>query len=78
MLLEYATRMDNKAIFKRLGFVLSKINPNATALIDHCKKDISQGNSQLDPQLKGKRLIKKWRLWLPESFEKQMNWTDHD
>lgn len=77
-LFEYATKMDNKAIFKRLGFVLSKINPNATTLIDHCKQNISQGNSQLDPQLKGHRLLKKWRLWLPESFEKQMNWTDHD
>lgn len=78
ILLEYAKRMDNKAIFKRLGFVLSKINPNATALIAHCKQNISQGNSQLDPQLKGMRLIKKWRLWLPENFEKQMNWTEHD
>jgi predicted transcriptional regulator of viral defense system len=77
-LLEYAIRMNNKAIFKRLGFVLSKINPNATALIDHCKHNISQGNSHLDPRLKGNRLLKKWRLWLPESFEKQMNWTEHD
>ncbi len=78
ILFEYAMRMNNKAIFKRLGFVLSKIKPDAIALIEHCKQNISQGNSQLDPQLKGNRLLKKWRLWLPENFEKQMNWTDHD
>lgn len=78
ILLEYASKMNNKAIFKRLGFVLSKIKPDATALIEHCKQNISQGNSQLDPKLKGNRLLKKWRLWLPENFEKQMNWTDHD
>lgn len=78
ILFEYAARMNNKAIFKRLGFVLSKIDPNATILINQCKQNISQGNSQLDPQLKGNRLLKKWRLWLPENFEKQMNWTDHD
>jgi predicted transcriptional regulator of viral defense system len=76
--LEYASKLNNKAIFKRLGFVLSKIKPDATILIEYCKKNISEGNSQLDPQLKGHRLIKKWRLWLPENFEKQMNWTDHD
>lgn len=78
ILLEYASKMNNKAIFKRLGFVLSKIKPDTTALIEHCKQNISQGNSQLDPQLKGNRLIKKWRLWLPENFEQQMNWTGHD
>ncbi|MBI5274812.1 MAG: type IV toxin-antitoxin system AbiEi family antitoxin domain-containing protein [Chlamydiales bacterium] len=77
-LLAYASRMDNKTIFKRLGFVLSKINPNATALIDYCKQNISQGNSQLDPTLKGNRLLKKWRLWIPVNFEKHMNWTEHD
>ena len=77
-LLEYASRMDNKTIFKRLGFVLSKIKPNASALIDFCKQNISQGNSQLDPSLKGKRLLKKWRLWIPENFEMQMNWTNYD
>lgn len=78
ILFEYASRMNNKSIFKRLGFILSKVNPNATALIDHCKQNISQGNSQLDPHLKGTRLLKKWRLWIPENFEKQMNWTNHD
>jgi len=78
ILFEYASKMNNKTIFKRLGFVLSKINPNATALIEHCKQNISQGNTQLDPHLEGTRLLKKWRLWIPESFEKQMNWTKHD
>ncbi len=78
ILLEYAAKMDNRAIFKRLGFVLSKILPRDTALIEHCKKNISQGNSQLDPALKGTRLVKQWRLWIPEDFERQMNWTSHD
>ena len=76
--LEYASKMNNKTIFKRLGFVLSKIHPKATLLIDHCRQNISQGNSQLDPGLKGNRLVKKWKLWIPENFETQMNWTEHD
>jgi len=78
ILFEYAAKMNNKSIFKRLGFVLSKISPNATALIEHCRKNISQGNSQLDPHLRGNRLVKKWGLWIPENFEKQMNWIGHD
>lgn len=76
--LEYALKMNNKAIFKRLGFILSKLNPSMTELIEYCKQNISQGNSQLDPNSKGHRLIKKWRLWIPESFEEQMNWIDYD
>lgn len=75
ILVEYASKMNNKTIFKRLGFVLSKITPNAIALINRCKQNISKGNSQLDPYLKGNRLHKKWNLWIPEDFEKQMNWS---
>lgn len=78
ILLEYALKMGNKTIFKRLGFVLSKIRPQETALINHCRQNISEGNSQLDSSLKGIRLVKKWKLWIPENFEKQMNWTEHD
>ncbi len=70
ILFEYAIRMGNRTIFKRLGFVLSKIRPQETTLIDYCRRNISQGNSQMDPTLKGTRLVKKWKLWIPEIFEK--------
>ena len=69
ILTQYAQKMNNKAIFKRLGFVLSKIKPDETHWITQCSRQLSQGNSQLDPASKGKRLIKKWRLWIPEGFE---------
>lgn len=77
-LFEYVKKMNNKAIFKRLGFLVSKLKPNSIELIKNCMQNISQGNSQLDPGSKGKRLIKKWNLWIPEGFEMQMNWADHD
>jgi predicted transcriptional regulator of viral defense system len=69
MLIQYAEKMNNKAIFKRLGFVLSKLKPNENHWITQCLEQLSQGNSQLDPASKGKRLIKKWRLWIPEGLE---------
>ena len=74
-LLEYANQMKNKTIFKRLGYLLSILKPSETDLINQCKKRISQGNSQIDPSLKGNRLIKKWRLWLPEDFENTLQPT---
>jgi predicted transcriptional regulator of viral defense system len=69
ILIQYAEKMNNKAIFKRLGFVLSKLKPDETYWITKCLEHLSQGNSQLDPASKGKRLIKKWRLWIPEGLK---------
>ena len=74
-LLEYADQMNNKTIFKRLGYLLSILKPAEIALIEQCKQRISQGNSQIDPSSKGNRLIKKWRLWLPEDFENTLQST---
>lgn len=68
-LIQYAEKMQNRAIFKRLGFILSKIQPQEDHWIAYCLTHLSQGNSQLDPTSKGERLIKKWRLWIPKGFE---------
>lgn len=68
-LIEYAEKMKNKTIFKRLGYLLSVFKPTEPSLIDQCKERISQGNSQIDPTSKGNPLLKKWRLWLPGDFE---------
>lgn len=70
LLMEYAAKMKNKTIFKRLGYLVSIFKSDETALIDQCRINISQGISQIDPSSKGHRLIKKWRLWLPEDFAK--------
>ncbi len=69
LLLEYAFKMNNKTIFKRLGFLLSILKYEDTAFIEQCQQNISLGNSQIDPSSKGKRLVKKWGLWLPNDFE---------
>lgn len=68
-LIDYAQKMDNKAIFKRLGFLLEIFKPTASEVISKCLSHISKGNSQLDPNLKGHRLVKKWHLWIPENLE---------
>ncbi len=67
-LVEYAEKMNNKTIFKRMGFILSRIKPQETQLIAQCQERLSKGNSQLDPSSKGQRLVKRWGLWVPEGL----------
>ena len=69
ILTQYADKMKNKTIFKRLGFILSKTKPQEVNWITYCLGHLSEGNSQLDPSSKGKRLIKKWKLWIPEGLK---------
>lgn len=67
-ILDYAKKMKNKTIFKRLGFLISLIAPDKKDIIEHCLQNMSKGNSRLDPDLESPRLLKKWRLWIPQSF----------
>jgi predicted transcriptional regulator of viral defense system len=69
ILTQYAGMMKSKTIFKRLGFILSKIRPQEVNWIAYCLERLSEGNSQLDPLSKGRRLIKKWKLWIPEGLK---------
>ena len=70
ILLDYAKQMQNKTIFKRLGFLLSHIGFEDQKILSFCLENISKGYSQLDPSTKGHTLVKKWRLWIPEWFKK--------
>ena len=63
-LIEYADRLANGAVFKRLGF-LAERNGNAAALLEICKSRVTKGNAKLDPSLKTDRLLSRWRLWVP-------------
>ncbi|NGX49974.1 MAG: hypothetical protein K940chlam5_01583 [Candidatus Anoxychlamydiales bacterium] len=69
ILIEYAKKMKNRAIFKRLGFLLSIIKPEEKDIINKCIQYLSKGNSKLDPKLRSRRLVKKWNLWIPENFD---------
>jgi len=69
-LLEYAERLDNGAVFKRLGFLLERFAAEETELIDQCQSRLTKGNSKVDPSLTADRLITRWRLWVPENWAK--------
>ena len=68
LLIEYAKRLGNGAVFKRLGFLLERFASGEQAAINACRKQLTKGNAKLDPALGADRLITRWRLWLPKSW----------
>ena len=71
LLIEYADRLGNGAVFKRLGFLLERIAPENSLFIDACRKRITTGNAKLDLNLGADRLITRWRLWVPNSWTRE-------
>ena len=71
LLVEYAGRLDNGAVFKRLGYLLERYAPGEIEAIKACRARLSAGNAKLDPALPSKRLISAWRLWVPAGREKR-------
>lgn len=67
LLVEYAERLGNGAIFKRLGFLAERYSMTST-LVKKSRVRLTKGNAKLDPALQGTRLISKWRLWIPPSW----------
>ena len=69
LLINYAKLLNNKAVFKRLGFLLEQYAPKELAAINMCKEQITISKTKLDPeQRKNGKLITRWRLWVPENW----------
>lgn len=68
LLIEYAKRLGNGAVFKRLGFLLERFALDQTSFINDCKAPLTTGNVKLDPALESDKLITRWRLWVSESW----------
>lgn len=71
LLIDYAKRLKNPAVFKRLGFLLEQYAPEEIKIIEVCKKQITVSKVKLDPQLDtDNKLITRWRLWVPKNWNK--------
>lgn len=66
-LIQYAEKLGNGAVFKRMGF-LAETLPNQNAIVEACRKRLTQGNAKLDPGLDCPRLVRAWRLWIPKTW----------
>lgn len=62
-LFEYIKRNNNRAVYKRLGYLIETLKIDAPELLNACKINKSSGFTNLDPSLpiKGK-IIRKWNL----------------
>jgi predicted transcriptional regulator of viral defense system len=67
-LIGYAEKLGNGAVFKRLGFLASRI-AGKESLAEACRQRLTEGNAKLDPALPCRRLVKSWRLWIPKNWE---------
>ena len=68
-LIDYAERLGNGAVFKRLGFLIEN-EPERQALADACLERLTKGNAKLDPALDCPRLATRWKLWVPEFWSR--------
>lgn len=73
LLIEYALKLGNGAVFKRLGFLASQLLGEAHPLVANCKANLSKGNSKLDPAQKADKLVTKWQLFIPANFQIENN-----
>jgi predicted transcriptional regulator of viral defense system len=67
-LLAYAERLGNGAVFKRLGFLGERLRAPAD-FVEACSERLTKGNAKLDPTLPAPRLVKRWRLAVPDSWK---------
>src|SRR5713226_821987 len=70
LLVEYADRLGNGAVFKRLGFIAERFTPGEKALIEACRARVTKGNAKLDVSLPADKLVSRWRLWVPANWAK--------
>lgn len=63
LLLDYAHKIGNRTVFKRLGYLLEAMKTKDSTIIEACRKEISSGISLLDPTAPQKgRFMRKWNL----------------
>ena len=62
-LVEFAKKLGNKTVCKRLGFILESSGLDTPELLAFCRDNVSAGYSRLDPTIRRKgRLLRKWNL----------------
>jgi predicted transcriptional regulator of viral defense system len=66
-LVTVAEKLGNGAVFKRLGF-LAELEGKQDALVAACQARLSKGNAKLDPAMPCRKLVKRWKLWIPARY----------
>ncbi len=67
LLVQYAEKLGNGAVFKRLGFLAERTGI-ANQLVQGCLSRLTTGIAKLDTALGGHQLVARWRLHIPSSW----------
>lgn len=67
LLIDYSEKLGNGAVFKRLGFLAEQHGEDQ--LVAACHARLTKGAIKLDPTLDCKRLITRWRIWIPRHWK---------
>ncbi|MBV9604955.1 MAG: type IV toxin-antitoxin system AbiEi family antitoxin domain-containing protein [Solirubrobacterales bacterium] len=63
VLIDYGDRLANRALFKRLGYLLELLGVDAPELVAACRERRSAGVIALDPTVKARgRIVRRWGL----------------
>jgi predicted transcriptional regulator of viral defense system len=68
LLIDYAERVGNGAVFKRLGF-LAEREGGPASLVSACAARLTQGVVDLDPGQPSSEFMSQWKLRLPERWK---------
>jgi predicted transcriptional regulator of viral defense system len=71
LLVNYALGMKNKAILKRLGFLLEYEGLLTPDVADKLLANKSSGKVKLVPTQACPKLITKWQLWVPDNWKEK-------
>jgi predicted transcriptional regulator of viral defense system len=69
ILSSYTEKLNNGAVYKRLGFLCERTLGQDHQLTKLCKMHLTKGNSYLDPKQKDGALITRWKLFVPLKFK---------
>lgn len=69
---EYLIKSQNGAALKRLGFILEFNFPEEQRLIEYCMQNLTAGYAKLNPAQPCKKLVTRWRVWVPESWKEKI------
>lgn len=67
-LLDYGDRLDNGAVFKRLGYLLESEMLDRADLVAACRTRLRSGYVKLDSSIPVLRLATAWGLWVPKNW----------
>jgi predicted transcriptional regulator of viral defense system len=71
LLIEYAERLGNGAVFKRLGFLAE--TRGEKALADACHERLTKGTIKLDPSSDCPKLVTRWHVWISSRWNETIS-----